>query len=139
MTNKVKNNLERCSGFSVHQEGPFDHINFLKVGTNPGTTRRLTRGKSCFVPVFRGEHINFLAWFNPGTTSRLSQGHLDVNQSKKFMIMGLFSPGIFNPGLTSPIEIGNFKPGSNFSIRIEFFRLQGPLGLVLLLILRIEF
>ena len=30
---------------------------------------------------------------NPGTASRLSQGHLDVNQSKKFMFMCLFSPG----------------------------------------------
>ena len=31
---------------------------------------------------------------NPGTTSRSSQGHLDVKQSKKFMFVCLFSPGL---------------------------------------------
>ena len=43
--------------------------------------------------MFRGEHINILARLTLGQTSRLSQGYLDVNQSKKFMFMCLFSPG----------------------------------------------
>ena len=45
---------------------------------------------------------------NPGTTSRLSQGHLDVNQSKKFMFMCLFSPG------NSDLFSRRFREGNSF-------------------------
>ena len=54
----------------------FEHINFLKVGT------------TLFGPV------------KPGTTSRLSQGHLDVNQSKKFIFMA--------PGTSAAHILGMF-------------------------------
>ena len=43
-------------------------------------------------PVSRRTHKLF-GPVNPGTTSRVSQGHLDVNQSKKFMFMCMSSPG----------------------------------------------
>ena len=81
-------------GQKVYVYAVFSSLKLFESRDNPGTTRRLTRGKRLYISsVFRGEHINFLARLNPGTTSRLSQGHLDVNQSKKFMFMCLFSPG----------------------------------------------
>ena len=42
--------------------------------------------------MFRGEHINFLARLTLGQPAVCPRGHLDVNQSKKFMFMCLFSP-----------------------------------------------
>ena len=73
------------------------HINFLntyacskKSGQpwdNPAVNQR--EKFIYFSCVSRRTHKLF-GPINPGTTSRLSEGHLDVNQSKKFMC--LFSP-----------------------------------------------
>ena len=69
----------------------FEHINFLKVGTTLGQPAGQPEGKVYISCVSRRTHKLF-GPVNPGTTSRLSQGHPDVNQSKKFMFMCLFSP-----------------------------------------------
>ena len=70
----------------------FEHINFLKVRTTLGQPAGSPEGKVYISCVSRRTHKLF-GPVNPGTTSRLSQGHPDVNQSKKFMFMCLFSPG----------------------------------------------
>ena len=71
----------------------FEHINFVKVGTTLGQPAGQLDGKVYSSCVSRRTHKLF-GPVNPGTTSRLSQGHLDVNQSKKFMFMCPFSPGL---------------------------------------------
>ena len=70
----------------------FEHINFLKVGTTLGQPAVEPEGEVYISCVSRRTHKLF-GPVNPGTTTRLSQGHLDVNQTKKFMSMCLFSPG----------------------------------------------
>ena len=79
-------------GFSGQEKGTLNfepHKLFGKSGQlwdNPPVNQR---EEKFIFPAFRGEHINFLAPVNPGATSRLSQGHLDVNQSKKLMLICL--------------------------------------------------
>ena len=71
----------------------FEHINFLKVETTLGQPAGWPEGKVYISCVSRRTHKLF-GPVSPGTTSRLSQGHLEVNRSKKFMFMCLFSPGL---------------------------------------------
>ena len=67
----------------------FEHINFLKVGITLGQPAGYPEGKVFISRVSRRTHKLF-GLVNPGTTNRLSQGHLVVNQSEKFMFMCLF-------------------------------------------------
>ena len=69
----------------------FEHINFLKVGTTLGQPASEPEGKVFISCVSRRTHKLF-GPVNPGTTSRLSQGHLDVNQSKKLCSCSFFLP-----------------------------------------------
>ena len=62
----------------------FEHINLYNPGTTLGQPAGEPEGKVYISCVSRRTHKLF-GPVNPGTTSRLSQGHLDVNQSKKFM------------------------------------------------------
>ena len=64
---------------------------------------------------------------NPGTTSRLSQGHLDVNQSRKLLFTCLFSPGML-PGApkTRTRERGYKKPNDGTKNRNEGHSLKPP-------------
>ena len=71
----------------------FEHITFLKVGTTWDKPPVNQREKFIF-PVFRGEHIHFLARLTLGQPAACPRGQLDINQSKKFMFMCLCSPGI---------------------------------------------
>ena len=70
----------------------FEHIDFLKVGRTLGQPAGRPEGKIYISFVSRRTHELF-GPVNPGTTSRLSQGHLDVNQSKKLCSCAFFSPG----------------------------------------------
>ena len=63
-----------------------ERINFLKVGTTLGQSPVNQREKVYISCVSRRRHKLF-GPVNTGTRSCLSQGHLDVNQSKKFMFM----------------------------------------------------
>ena len=65
----------------------FEHIHFWKSGQPAGEPE----GKVYISWVSRRTHKVF-GPINPGTTNRLSQGHLDVNQSKRFVFMCLFLP-----------------------------------------------
>ena len=69
----------------------FEHISFLKVGTTLGQPARITRGKCLYFLCSEANTWTF--WpVNPGTTSHLSQGHLDVNQSKSLCLRTFFLP-----------------------------------------------
>ena len=72
----------------------FEHINFLKVGT--ATARRLTRGNEKFIfPVFRGEHMNFLARLTLGQPAVCPRAIWTLTRAKSLCLCAFLSPALF--------------------------------------------
>ena len=69
----------------------FEHINFLKVGTTLGQPSGYQREKSIF-PVFRGEHINFLARLTLGQPAVCPRAIWTLTRAKSLCLCAFFLP-----------------------------------------------
>ena len=70
----------------------FEHINFLNPGTTLGQPAGEPEGEVCISCVSRRTHKLF-GRLTLGQPAVCPRGHPDINQSKKYIFMCLFSPG----------------------------------------------
>ena len=71
----------------------FEHINFLKIGTTLGQPAGYHRETFIFT-VFRGEHINFLAWLTLGQPAICPRAIWTLTRAKCLCLCAYFLPDL---------------------------------------------
>ena len=80
----------------------FEHINFLKIGTTLGHPPRFNQREKFIFPVFRGEHINFLARLTLGQRAVCPRVIWTLTRAKSLCLCAFFLPDTPSPPRCAP-------------------------------------